>query len=105
MFEKQKKDLLDQNKRDIEREKTKWETFKRAEEKRIREEAESAADSKLHAFKQQLKLEEDQEMARIQQDTDQKLRDFEREFEEKLEHEKKELGSRYERSRRRVEAH
>jgi hypothetical protein len=44
-------------------------------------------------------------MARIQQDTDQKLRDYEREFEEKLEHEKKELGSRYERSRRRVEAH
>jgi hypothetical protein len=33
------------------------------------------------------------------------LRDYEREFEEKLEHEKKELGSRYERSRRRVEAH
>jgi hypothetical protein len=62
--------LFDQNKRDIEREKTKWETFKRAEEKRIREEAESAADSKLHAFKQQLKLEEDQEVARIQQDTD-----------------------------------
>jgi hypothetical protein len=60
-FEQRKREMFDQNKREIEKEKQKWESFKRKEEKRIREEAESQADSKLAAFKQQLKLEEDAE--------------------------------------------
>lgn len=64
-FELRKKEILASNKKDIEREKAKWEAFKKAEEKRIREEAENAGDSKLQAFKEQLRVEEESQMRQI----------------------------------------
>ena len=43
-FELRKKDLLHQNQQEIEREREKWEAYKKAEEKKIRAQAESAVD-------------------------------------------------------------
>ena len=65
-FELRKKDLLHQNQQEIEREREKWESYKKAEEKKIRAQAESAADSKLKDYKEKLKLDEEKEMRVIQ---------------------------------------
>ena len=69
-FELRKKDLILQNQNEIEKEKEKWEAFKKSEEKKIRSQAESAADSKLAAFKEKLKLDEEKEMRAIQTNTE-----------------------------------
>ena len=65
-FELRKKDLLHQNQLEIEREREKWEQLKKTEEKKIRAQAESAADSKLKDYKEKLKLDEEKEMRLIQ---------------------------------------
>ena len=69
-FELRKKDLILQNQQEIEKEKEKWENYKKTEEKKIRSQAESAADSKLAAFKEKLKLDEEKEMRAIQANTE-----------------------------------
>ena len=69
-FELRKKDLILQNQQEIEKEKEKWENFKKTEEKKIRSQAESAADSKLAAFKEKLKLDEEKEMRAIHSNTE-----------------------------------
>lgn len=61
-FELRKQEILQQNKVEVEREKQKWEQKKIAEEKRLREEAEEAADKQLSQFKLKLRQEEEQEM-------------------------------------------
>ena len=99
-FELRKKELIAQNQHDIEREKDKWEKFKKEEEKKIRSQAESAADSKLAAFKEKLKLDEEKEMRAIQSNTEQRIKNYERELEQKLEAEKLALVASYERIRR-----
>lgn len=102
-FELRKKELIAQNQREIEREKDKWEQFKVNEEKKLRAQAESAADSKLQSFKDKLKLEEEKEVRNIGMQTEQRVRDYERDLEQKFEHEKRSLVSSYERIRRTVE--
>lgn len=54
-----------QNQNEIEKEREKWEQMKRQEEKKIRSMAETEADSKLRAFKDQLRVEEEKEMQLI----------------------------------------
>ena len=87
-FELRQKELIQRNAQEIEKEKEKWEQHKKAEEKRIRSQAESAADSKLAAFKEKLKLDEEKEMRAIQSTTEQRVKTYERELEQKLEAEK-----------------
>ena len=102
-FDLRKKELIDNHQAAIEKEKTKWETFKKNEEKKIRLQAESHADSKLHSFKENLRLEEEQEIRRIQMETDNKIRDFERDLEQKFESEKRQLQQNYEKIKHSVE--
>ena len=64
-FELRKRELILQNQQEVEKERDKWESYKKAEEKKIRSHAESAADSKLAAFKDKLKLDEEKEMRAI----------------------------------------
>ena len=54
-----------QNQQDIEKEREKWEQFKRQEEKKIRSQAESEADGKLRSFKDKLAIEEEKEQQYI----------------------------------------
>ena len=61
-FEHRKKELMVQNQQEIEKEREKWEMFKKQEEKKIRSQAESEADHKLRAFKDKLRVEEEKEM-------------------------------------------
>ena len=98
-FELRKKDLLHQNQLEIEREREKWESYKKAEEKKIRAQVEGAADSKLKDYKDKLKLDEEKEIRMIQQNTEQRIKNYERELEQKLEAEKLALATSYERIR------
>lgn len=43
-----------ENQQEIEKEREKWDQFKKTEEKKIRSQAETEADSKLRAFKSKL---------------------------------------------------
>lgn len=69
-----------QNQQEIEREKDKWDQFKRQEEKKIRSQAETDADSKLRSFKDKLRIEEEKEMQMIRTNAEQRLANFEREL-------------------------
>lgn len=51
-----------QNQQEVEKEREKWEQFKKQEEKKIRQQAESEADSKLRNFRDKLRIEEEKEM-------------------------------------------
>ncbi len=53
-FQLRKKELMRQNNLEIEKEREKWEQVKRQEEKKIRSQAETEADSKLRSFKEKL---------------------------------------------------
>ena len=64
-FELRKQEIMIQNQNEIEKEREKWEQMKRQEEKKIRSMAETEADSKLRAFKDQLRVEEEKEMQLI----------------------------------------
>ena len=64
-FELRKQEIMIRNQNEIEKEREKWEQMKRQEEKKIRSMAETEADSKLRAFKDQLRVEEEKEMQLI----------------------------------------
>ena len=49
-----KRDIVNENQREIEREREKWENYKQAEEKKIRMQAESAMDAKLKAYQDRI---------------------------------------------------
>ena len=102
-FELRKKELMISNQQEIERERELWEQKKRKEEKIIRSQAETEADSKLRAFKDQLRIEEEKELHIIRQNADTRLTNFERELDQKLEAEKLQLAGSYERIRKTVE--
>lgn len=57
-----KQELIRQNEEEIEREKSKWDKYKKEQEKKIREEIESDIDGKIQHFKDDLRKEEDREM-------------------------------------------
>ena len=57
-FELRKKELMIQNQQEIDKEREKWEQFKKQEEKKIRQQAETEADSKLRVFKEKLRIDE-----------------------------------------------
>ena len=61
-FVLKKQELIKQNEEEIEREKAKWDKYKKEQEKKIREEIESDIDSKIQHFKDDLKKEEEREM-------------------------------------------
>ena len=79
---------MDANRQELEREKEKWESFKKTEEKKIRSQAESAADSKLAAFKDKLKAEEEREVREVKLNMETQLRNYERDMEQRVEAEK-----------------
>jgi len=54
-----------QNSADIEKEREKWDQIRKQEEKKIRQQAESEADTKLRSFKDKLRIEEEKEMQMI----------------------------------------
>ena len=91
------------NQHEVERERELWEQKKRKEEKIIRSQAETEADSKLRAFKDQLRIEEEKELQMIRQNAETRLTNFERELDQKLEAEKLQLAGSYERIRKTVE--
>ena len=70
-----------QNAADVEKEREKWDQIKRQEEKKIRQQAETEADSKLRSFKDKLRIEEEKEMQMINSNAQQRLLNFERELE------------------------
>jgi len=57
--------LMAQNSADIEKEREKWDQIRKQEEKKIRQQAESEADTKLRSFKDKLRIEEEKEMQMI----------------------------------------
>lgn len=71
---------MNQNQQDVEKEREKWEQFKRQEEKKIRSQAETEADSKLRSFKDRLAIEEEKEQQQIRTNAEQRLANFEREL-------------------------
>jgi len=83
-----KQELIKQNEEEIEREKQKWDRYKKDQERKIRDEIEADVDVKIQSFKDQLKKDEDREIRRAEEETKQKLQEFERELSNKLSVEK-----------------
>jgi len=68
-FELKKQELIRQNEEEIEREKVKWDKYKKDQEKKIRDEIESDIDMKIQSFKDELRMEEEREVRRIEDET------------------------------------
>ena len=60
-----KKELVKQNEEEIERERLKWDKYKKDQEKKIKDEIEADVDAKISNFKDDLKKEEDREIKKI----------------------------------------
>ena len=79
-FMLRKQELIKQNEDEIEREKQKWDRYKKDQKKKIKEEIEAEVDDKIQSFKDELKREEDRDIQKAEDDNRQKLADFEREL-------------------------
>tara|TARA_B110000285_G_C14651126_1_gene391908 strand:+ start:372 stop:560 length:189 start_codon:yes stop_codon:yes gene_type:complete len=61
--------LIRQNEEEIEREKVKWDKYKKEQEKKIRDEIEADVDMKIQSFKDELRMEEEREVRKIDDET------------------------------------